>query len=115
MRGAIEPAVLGKGLRVRGRIRGEGDLTIEADVEGDVVVRGALELVAGARVNGGVEADSLVVAGEIDGDVTAKGAVAITASGSLRGDVRAAELSLEEGGTFLGSVEADFELPDTIS
>ncbi len=79
------------------------------------MVRGALELTAGGRVNGGVEADSLLVAGELDGDVSAKGAVVITASGSLRGDVRAAELSLEEGGTFVGSVEADFELPDAIA
>ena len=90
-------------------------MRIEAEIEGDVVVRGALELEPGATVSGGVEADTLVVAGALDGDVTAKGAVTITASGSLRGDVTAAELSLEEGGTFQGRIEADFDLPDSIS
>jgi cytoskeletal protein CcmA (bactofilin family) len=110
-----DPAVLGKGLRVRGRVRGDGDLRVEADIEGDIQVGGALELAAGATVNGGVEAASLLVSGTLDGDVNAKGAVAITASGTVRGDIKAAELSLEEGGNFVGHVDADFELPASIA
>lgn len=106
---------MGEGLRVRGRVRGEGDLRIGATIEGDVVVTGALELEAAGAVNGAVEAESMVVSGTLEGDVSTKGAVAITAGGSVRGNISASEISLEEGGTFVGRVDADFELPEAIA
>ena len=110
-----KPAVLGKGLHVHGRVRGDGDLRVEAQIEGDVVVSGNLELDEGASIAGGVEADAVVVAGVLTGDVSARGAVAITASGKVEGDIKAAELSLAEGGSFVGSVNADFDLPEAIA
>ena len=100
---------------MRGRVRGDGDLVVEATVEGEVVVSGALELGQGSEVQGGVEAASVTVSGSLTGDVNAAGAVAITASGRLVGDVRASEVSLEEGGQFVGRVDADFDLPSEIA
>ena len=109
------PAVLGRGLRVVGRVRGEGDLRIEAEIEGDVTVGGTLHLDEPARVVGSVQAEAVVVAGQLDGDVTARATVAITASGRIRGTVKAAEVSLEEGGGLDGRIEADVELPKAIA
>lgn len=114
-KGSTEAAVLGRGLRVRGRVRGDGDLRVEAQVEGDVTVSGALELGEGAEVRGAVAASSVTIAGALEGDVEAKGEVVVTATGTLRGDVVAAGLVLDEGGQFHGSVAADFELPDAIA
>ncbi len=114
-RGSSEPAVLGKGLRVRGRVRGEGDLRVEASVEGDIEVSGALELAPGATVTGAVQAQEVVVSGALEGDVNATGPVTITTTGSLRGEVSAAELQIEEGGQLVGTVEAKFDLPDAIA
>ncbi len=37
-----EASVLGRGARVRGRIGGDGDLRVEGQVEGNVVVSGEL-------------------------------------------------------------------------
>jgi cytoskeletal protein CcmA (bactofilin family) len=108
-------AVLGRGLRVRGRVQGTGDLRIEAQVEGDVTVSGALDLGEGASVKGGVTAQRVSIDGELEGDVESKGPVAIGATGSLRGDVTASELTLDEGGRFHGTIQADFELPDEIA
>jgi cytoskeletal protein CcmA (bactofilin family) len=106
-----EPAVLGRGLRVRGRIRANGDLRIDAEVEGDVTVQGSLELGENAVVAGGIDAEAVTVAGSVDGDVAARGAVAITSSGRVRGDVKAGEVNLEEGGRLVGRVDVDFSLP----
>ncbi|RLB57084.1 MAG: hypothetical protein DRI90_18235 [Deltaproteobacteria bacterium] len=114
-KGSGERAVLGAGLQVRGRVRGDGDLCIKAVIEGDVTVSGALELSAGAKVNGAVEADSLVVAGALEGDVTARGVVAIAATGSVSGNIAAGELSMDEGASFVGRVDADFDLPEAIA
>ena len=114
-KGSGEAAVLGRGLKVRGRVRGQGDLRIEANIEGDVNVTGALELGEGGSVHGGVTAHSVAIHGEIEGDIEAKGAVAIAATGVLRGDVSASELVLEEGGRFHGTLAAEFDLPDAIA
>ena len=107
--------VLGRGLRVRGRVKGDGDLRVEAEVQGDVTVSGSLYLDAGAKVSGGHEAATIVVAGALEGDAIATGgSVTITAGGTVEGDITAGELTLEEGGTFHGRSHADFDLPDEI-
>ena len=106
--------MLAKGLRVRGRVHGKGDLRIEADIEGDVVVNGGLEVDVPGSVTGGLEAESVTVSGSVAGDVTASGAVTITQSGSVQGNIVASELSLEEGGRFIGEINAEFDLPDAI-
>ena len=85
-------AVIGRTTRIRGRISGDGDLVIEGTVEGDVDV------------------SSVTVRGEVDGDIRARGAVRVESGGRLRGDVTG-EFSIEEGGEFVGNIDADFEMP----
>jgi cytoskeletal protein CcmA (bactofilin family) len=104
-------AVLGRGLRVVGRVRGERDLCVEADIEGDISVKGTLHLDEASRVVGSVEADVLVVAGRVDGDVSGRKSVSITGTGNVHGTVSAPEVSLEEGGGLDGRIDADFEMP----
>ena len=112
---SAEPAVLGRGLKVVGRVRGEGDLRVEAEIEGDVSASGALHLDEAASVRGTVDADSVVVAGELDGEARARRSVLILATGRVRGDVHAPEVSLEPGGGLDGRIEAAFELPKNLA
>jgi cytoskeletal protein CcmA (bactofilin family) len=107
-----EPAVLGAGVRVRGHVRGDGDLCIEGDVEGDVAVSGGLDLGEQARVVGKLAARGVKIAGKLEGDVKSDGPVALGAGAQVRGDVTASGFSMEEGARFDGLVEVDFELPD---
>lgn len=110
-----EATVLGRGMRVRGRVRGDGDLCVEAQIEGEVEVTGALELREGASIHGTVSAATVVVGGELEGNLDIAGPVTITSTGALRGDVAAAALAIEEGGRFHGTVQADFDLPEAIA
>lgn len=104
-------SVLGRGARVRGRINGEGDLRIEGNVEGDVNVSGDLSIEDGAAVTGDVTAGAVVIAGGLKGDVSARGAVTIQATAKVEGNMGGAEVSLEEGASFSGRIEAEFDLP----
>lgn len=106
-----EVNVLGRTVRVRGRLTGEGDLRIEGEIEGDVKVAGALEIGDGGSVVGDVSASSVVLGGNLKGDVSSEGSVVIRAGSRVAGDVRGAEVALEEGASFTGRIEADFELP----
>ncbi|NUP11345.1 MAG: polymer-forming cytoskeletal protein [Polyangiaceae bacterium] len=107
--------VLGRGIRVRGRLNGASDLRIDGEVEGDVSVGGSLELGEGATINGNVAAKSVVIDGALTGDVQAEGTVTIRANARVSGNMNGAEISLEEGAAFTGRIEADFELPDGLA
>ncbi len=105
-------AVLGAGVRVRGRISGEGDLTIEGTVEGDILVRGELTVADGASVTSEqLEASSVTLGGQVQSHVNATGPVRVLATARVRGDLRGSEISIEEGAQVSGRIDAEFELP----
>lgn len=107
-----DPNVLGRGVRIRGRLSGEGDLRIDGEIDGDVKVGGSLELGQTATVSGNLTAKSVVIDGSLTGDVESQGPVVIRSSARVAGNMSGSEIALEEGAAFSGRIEADFELPD---
>ena len=53
--------VIGRGVRVRGRIQGEGELSIEGHVEGEIAVSGDVIVEAGGL--GGAHVSARIVTG----------------------------------------------------
>lgn len=104
-------STLGRGARVRGRISGDGDLRVEGHVEGDVRVSGQVALEEGASITGDVEAAAVIISGALTGDVVSRGAVTVRASAKVAGNLGGAEVSLEEGASFHGRIEAEFDMP----
>jgi cytoskeletal protein CcmA (bactofilin family) len=104
--------VLGRSVRIRGRVSGDGDLRLEGDVDGDVKIGGALEVGDGATLNGNVVANSVLIDGSLTGDVDAQGPVHIRAGARVAGNMSGSEIALEEGAAFTGRIDASFELPD---
>jgi cytoskeletal protein CcmA (bactofilin family) len=105
-------AVLGKGATIRGRIAGDGDLRVEGAISGDVAVKGDLLVTDGGEVVAeSVEARSVVVEGAIEGDISATSSVAIRASARVSGAIRGSSISIEEGATVSGRIDAEFDLP----
>ena len=76
-----------------------------------MAVSGDLAIEEGAAVKGNVQAESVSIGGELSGDVTARGAVAVRSTGKVAGNLGGAEVSLEEGASFEGMIEAQFDLP----
>ncbi len=110
--GGAHEGRIGQGARVRGRIAGEGDLTIDGQVEGDITLRGDLTVGASGSVEAqAIEAESLTVAGTVEGDVQVTGQIRALAGARLRGNVRGAGISIEDGAHFSGRIDCDFELP----
>lgn len=110
--GSANEGRIGQGARVRGKIAGEGDLTIDGHVEGDVTLRGDLTVGAGGTLEAeSIEADSLTVAGTVEGDVKVTGQIHALAGSRLRGNVRGAGFAIDDGAHFSGRIDCDFELP----
>src|SRR5262245_25592429 len=109
--GDVGASTLGRGARVRGRIAGDGDLHVEGQVEGDVSVSGELTIEEGGSITGDVDAGTVVLSGALKGDVAARGPVAVRATAQVEGNLAGAEVSLDEGASFHGRIEAEFDLP----
>jgi cytoskeletal protein CcmA (bactofilin family) len=107
-------SILSRGTRVRGRVQGEGSLVVEGHVQGDVAVSGDLTIGAEGGVVGDVEAGSVVIDGELEGDVTARGSVAIRAGARVRGNMGGVEVALDEGASFTGRIDAEFDFPEDL-
>ena len=101
-------ARLGSSLHVKGEISGNEDLYIDGTVEGVVQLgEGKLTVGATANVTADIIAREVVVCGKVKGNVHAKGKIEIKKDGSVIGDLTTAQIIIEDGAYFKGSIEID--------
>jgi len=110
--GAASDAHIGATTRVRGRIAGEGDLTVEGQVDGTVSIRGALTVTEGGAVAADtIEADAITVGGVLEGEMRVSGQVRALAGARVRGNVQGGGIAIDDGAEFAGRIDCEFELP----
>jgi cytoskeletal protein CcmA (bactofilin family) len=99
---------LGSSLRVKGDITGTEDLLIDGWVEGLIELDGR-KLTVGtmAKVTADINARDVVVHGYVKGNIRAKGRVEIKKDGSVVGNLTTAQIMIEDGADFKGSIEID--------
>src|SRR6267143_5306880 len=101
-------ARLGLSLHLKGEISGNEDLHIDGTVEGAVQLgEGKLTVGATANVTADIIAREVVVCGKVKGNVQAKGKIEIKKDGSMIGDLTTAQIIIEDGAYFKGSIEID--------
>jgi cytoskeletal protein CcmA (bactofilin family) len=104
---------LGSSLRVKGDITGTEDLMIEGLVEGQIQLHGRkLTVGPAAKVTADINARDVVVYGYVKGNVHAKGRVEIKKDGSVIGNLTTAQIMIEDGADFKGSIEIDRGTPE---
>jgi cytoskeletal protein CcmA (bactofilin family) len=104
---------LGSSLRVKGDITGTEDLMIEGLVEGLIQLDGRkLTVGPAAKVTADIIARDVVVHGYVKGNVRAKGRVEIKKDGSVIGNLTTAQIMIEDGADFKGSIEIDRGTPE---
>src|SRR5713226_9511649 len=100
-------ACISQGIRIKGEVHGSEDLFIDGHVEGKLEI-GNASLTVGP--NGSVKADinarEVIVRGRIEGKVIGREKVQLWSTGHVTGEVQTERLSIEEGGTLRGKVEA---------
>jgi cytoskeletal protein CcmA (bactofilin family) len=110
MDAAANPATgwLGSSLHVKGDIIGTEDLLIDGSVEG-LVELDERKLTVGptAKVTADINARDVVVYGFVKGNVHAKGRIEIKKDGSVIGNLTTAQIMIEDGADFKGSIEID--------
>jgi cytoskeletal protein CcmA (bactofilin family) len=93
---------LDKAVRFEGTLEVPGTFRVEAAIKGTIISDGSLTLGEGARVEGDIQGNHVVVAGRFDGVIFAKGRVEILPKGIVTGDIHAPCVVIEAGGIFDG-------------
>ncbi len=95
-----------KGTSIKGDVSSSGAMRCDGNINGNVNIKGNLEISAGAAIEGeNIECDNLILHGSVKANVIAKGKITITKSGKLVGDVKATALDIEAGAVFSGRSE----------
>jgi cytoskeletal protein CcmA (bactofilin family) len=99
---------LGSSLHVKGDITGTEDLLIDGSVEG-LIHLDERKLTVGttAKLLADINARDVVVYGYVKGNVHAKGRIEIKKDGSIVGNLTTAQIMIEDGADFKGSIEID--------
>ena len=101
-------AWLGSSLHVKGEITGNEDLQIDGSVEGLVQLdKWKLTVGATAKLTADINARDVVVYGDVKGNVRAKARIEIKKGGSVNGNLTTAQIMIEDGADFKGSIEID--------
>src|SRR3989442_15927239 len=101
-------ARLGSSLHVKGEISGNEDLYMEGTVEGLVHLdERKLTVGATAKLTADVIAGEVIVYGSVKGNVRGKGKIEIKKEGSVNGDLTTAQIIIEDGAYFKGSIEIE--------
>ncbi len=99
---------LGSSLHVKGDIIGTEDLLIDGSVEGLIKLDDwRLTVGATAKLTADINARDVVVYGYVKGNVHAKGRIEIKKDGAIIGNLTTAQIMIEDGADFKGSIEID--------
>jgi len=98
-------SVISAGLTIEGKIEGAGHVRIAGNFKGDVHVQGNLTIDAGARLTGGVRANTVIIAGELEGNIDSAARVELLQTGILNGDLKAGSLTVAAGSRMRGRAE----------
>ncbi len=101
-------ARLGSSLHVKGEVSGDEDLLIDGSLEGLVQLDDRkLTVGATAKLTADIIAGEVIVYGSVKGNVHGKGKIEIKKDGSVNGDLTTAQIIIEDGAYFKGSIEIE--------
>jgi len=105
----VKESLIAADLAIEGKIEGAGHVRIAGRFKGDVHVQGNLTIESGAKLTGGVRANTVIIGGELEGNIDAAARVELLESGVLNGDLKAGSLTVAAGSRMRGQVEFGWE------
>jgi len=97
-------AYLGPGTKINGKLNFDAPVTIEGEIEGEIVAQANVTVGQQATVKGKITAASILVQGKVMADVQAEKKLEIQPPGSVIGDVNAQSLIIGDGAILEGHV-----------
>lgn len=104
----MKESIVAPEITITGKIVGAGHVRIAGRFEGDVHIQGDLTIEQGAKLTGGVRAESVTIAGEIEGNIESASKVELQSTGVINGDIKAGSLTVAPGSRMRGRAEFGF-------
>lgn len=95
--------VIDQGCEFEGKLCFQGTVRINGIFRGEIYTPDTLIIGEGARVQGQIDAGTVIISGEVSGSVKAKHRVEIHQPAIFRGDILTPSLKVDEGVIFEGS------------
>jgi len=104
--------LIGKGIRIKGVVRGKEDLVVEGEVDGSITLpEHHLTLEKPSRTTAEVKARNATIRGRHRGNAEAIDKIEIASEAVMIGDLRAPRLVIREGAKFRGTIDMEVPLP----
>ncbi len=97
-----ETTIISVGVKIEGKIKSNGNIRVEGEIQGDLTSQGNVVIGANGEVNGQINADVISIGGSVTGTVKAKNKLTIEEKGNLNGDIFTKSLVVKEGAKFDG-------------
>jgi cytoskeletal protein CcmA (bactofilin family) len=97
--------VVGKGISLQGTVTDAERLVVEGTVESQMIQAAELSVGPTGVFRGEVQVEDAEIAGLFDGTLTVRGSLVIRGTGKVKGTAKYRRLSVEEGGSIMGSME----------
>ncbi len=111
-----DTVVIGKGIRIKGTVKGAEDLELQGQVEGAVALPAhGLTVAASARMLGDVKAQQVTLQGDLAGTATVTGCAVLDAGARVLGDLKTTRLVIADGARMAGRVKMDVDLPPELA
>lgn len=118
---APEPAAagasrIGAGLKIRGEISGNADLTFDGEVNGKIRVMGGQVTVGPTgKIQADIDARDIVVNGAVQGNLKADAKLRLGSSSHVEGALTAPSIAIDDGARFRGKVEVTRNKPGGVT
>jgi len=103
VRGFGHLLLVGRDIRLTGRIKACERIVVEGAVEGEVLETSTMEIAPTGRFSGTAAVENCVVAGRFEGELTVSGVLTLKGDGRVEGTIRYGEIEIERGGVIAGS------------
>ena len=91
------PSIIGADLKIVGNLVCEGDIDVQGTVQGDIEAK-SVTVENDARVDGSIQAQSLIVSGTVEGGMEAS-SISLTSTATVSGEIVHETLSVDPGAT----------------
>ncbi|WP_149193755.1 bactofilin family protein [Luteimonas suaedae] len=108
----VKESLIASNLTIEGKIEGTGHVRIAGRFKGDVNVQGDLTIEKGAKLNGGVRAEKVIVSGDLEGNIDSASRVELLDTAVMNGDLKAGSLTVAAGSKIRGHIECGWENKD---
>ncbi len=100
--------IIGPSISIKGEITGEGDLTVQGQVEGQIDLKKSHVTIGRTGcIKADVYGKIITIEGEVQGNLFGEEKILLRHSAVVRGDIRAPRINLEDGAKFKGNIDMD--------